>query len=56
MIVETIRLSQKAKEQLLRLKALTGLKQWNGASPMAWAGTQESFRSSFDCISIGELE
>ena len=35
MIVETIRLSQKAKEQLLRLKAATGLKQWNELS--RWA-------------------
>ena len=35
MIVETIRLSQKAKEQLLRIKALTGLKQWNELS--RWA-------------------
>ena len=35
MIVETIRLSQKAKEQLLRLKATTGLKQWNELS--RWA-------------------
>ncbi len=35
MIVETVRLSQKAKDQLLRLKAATGLKQWNELS--RWA-------------------
>ncbi len=35
MIVETVRLSQKAKDQLLRLKAVTGLKQWNELS--RWA-------------------
>jgi DNA sulfur modification protein DndE len=29
MIVETVRLSQKAKEQLIRLKAATGIKNWN---------------------------
>ncbi len=35
MIVETVRVSQKAKDQLLRLKATTGLKQWNELS--RWA-------------------
>jgi DNA sulfur modification protein DndE len=29
MIVETVRLSQKAKEQLIRLKGATGIKNWN---------------------------
>ncbi len=35
MIVETIRLSQKAKEQLIRLKGATGIKNWNVLS--RWA-------------------
>ncbi len=29
MSLETIRLSQQAKEQLIRLKRMTGIKQWN---------------------------
>ncbi len=35
MIVETIRLTKRAKDQLIRLKSKTGIKQWNVLS--RWA-------------------